>query len=329
MWVAASDTSSSVDLCESVNIFFKDLFGSKIASWLNHSFDDSFKQSLGLGLTSTLVFLFFLGTMMKRVGIVRYLGILVVVMVVYLTCVTVIQAGSYVKEKKPEYQPFGKKKVFDYILNFGLFIFAFNALPAFHQVYVQVKLPTVRRTRKIGIRVSLLLLCFYSLFTIAAYVSLGASMQDKDFHIFPDKQPLSTDPNDVYMKVLKAVFMICLLSTYLVNSIPLKTQLMAELRITASTKSNVLVSAGICLLTGFLSYVYPDITNWFSILGSVGATSMISVLPTLCYYKGFKGKPGYGTKVCLALAWMIFTATLSLLCLVATILDMQKIHPDW
>lgn len=323
------DTSSSVESFEPVNIFFKDLFGSKIASWLGHSYDASFKESLGLALTSALVFLFFLGTMMKRVGIVRYLGILVVVMVVYLTCVTVIQADSYVKEEKPEYQAFGKKKVFDYFLNFGLFIFAFNALPAFHQVYVQVKLPTVRRTRKIGIRVSLLLLCFYSLFTAAAYVSLGASMQDKDFHIFPDKQPLSSDPNDVYMKVLKAVFMVCLLSTYLVNSIPLKTQIMAELRVLPSPKSNLVVSAGICLLTGFLSWVYPDITNWFSILGSVGATSMISVLPTLCYYKGFRDNPAYRTKVCLALAWMLLTATLSFLCLVATILDMQKIHPDW
>jgi len=325
----ASDTLSSVHFCKPVNSFFKDLFGSKIASWFGRNYDDSFKENLGLSLTTGLVFLFFLGTLLKRVGIVRYLGILVVVMVVYLTCVTVIQAESYVKEKNPEYQAFGKKKVFDYILNFGLFIFAFNALPAFHQVYVQVKFPTVRRLRKIGIRVSLMLLCFYSLFTIAAYVSLGASMQDKNFHIFPDKQPLSSDPNDVYMKVLKAVFMVCLLSTYLVNSIPLKTQIMAELRILPSTKSNIVVSSGICLLTGLLSWVYPDITNWFSILGSVGATSMISVLPTLCYYRGFKGKPGYSTKVYLALAWMILTATLSLLCLIATILDMQKIHPDW
>jgi len=312
-----------------INTFFKDVLGPTIASWLNTDFNDSFKKELGFFLTLALVGFLFLGTLMRRVGIIRYLGILVVIMVFYLTVVTVVQAKSYVDEVKPEYEALGTEKFFDYILNFGLFLFAFNALPAFHQVYVQVSMPTVRRIRKIGYRVSFLLLAFYSLFTIAAYISLGTLMQDKNFDIFPNKQPLSTDPHDIYMKVLKCVFMVCLLSTYIVNSIPLKTQIMAETGIKDSTTTNIILAASITIVTGFLSYIYPSITSWFGILGSVGATSMIVVLPTLCYVKGFSGKPLYKTSVFLVKIWAVLTSTLSFGCLIATILDMQGIHPDW
>lgn len=266
---------------------------------------------------------------MKRIGIVRYLGILVVVMVFYLVVVTVAQAHSYVEQTNPVYQPFGTEKIFDYLLHFGLFLFAFNALPVFHQVYVQLELPTVRRIRKIGRRVSLLLLAFYTLFTIAAYISLGSSMQASSFDIFPNKKPLPTDPHDIYMKILKIVFMVCLLSTYVANSIPLKTQLRAELGIAETRVSTVILSLLIVSLTGFLSYVYPDISNWFSILGSLGATSMITVLPSMMYWRAFRDDPRYKTSLKLVALWAVFTSTLSLSCLTCTILDMQGIHPDW
>jgi amino acid permease len=266
---------------------------------------------------------------MKRIGIIRYLGILVVVMVFYLVGVTVAQAHSYVEQTNPQYQPFGTEKLFDYLLHFGLFLFAFNALPVFHQVYVQLELPTVRRIRKIGRRVSLLLLAFYALFTLAAYISLGSSMQASSFDIFPNKKPLPTDPHDIYMKILKIVFMICLLSTYVANSIPLKTQLRAELGVSETRASTVLLSLLIVTVTGFFSYVYPDISNWFSIMGSLGATSMIAVLPSLMYWSAFRQDPSYLTSIRLVTVWAVFTSTLSFSCLICTILDMQGIHPNW
>lgn len=300
-----------------------------MASFFDKGNTDDFKRSIKLYLTVGLATLFFFGTLMKRIGIVRYLGILIFVMVIYLVIVTVVQAHAYVEQTDPQYQAFGTVKLFDYMLHFGLFLFAFNALPVFHQVYVQLELPTVRRIRKIGRRVSLLLLAFYALFTIAAYISLGSSMQASSFDIFPNKKPLPTDPHDIYMKILKIVFMVCLLSTYLANSIPLKTQLRAELGIKETTVSTIFLSLVIVSLTGFLSYVYPDISNWFSILGSIGATSMITVMPSMMYYRAFRDDPAYKRSIKLVALWAVVTSTLSMSCLVCTILDMQGIHPEW
>ena len=79
-----------------------------------------------------------------------------------------------------------------------------------------------------GLYVSILLLVFYSIFTAAAYISLGSSMQDKDFDIFPNKRPLPSDKKDIYMKVLKAIFILCLLSVYVLMAIQLKVQIIIE-----------------------------------------------------------------------------------------------------
>lgn len=309
--------------------FFKEVLGSTIAGWMGKDYTDSFKKGLGLMVTMVLMIVLFSGTIMRRAGIIRYLGILVVLMVVYLTLVTIIQAHAYVEEFEPHYEPFGPKRFYEYILQFGLLLFAFNGVPAYHQVYIQVKLPTVRRMKKIGIRVSLFLWTFYMLFTIAAYISLGNSMQDSKFDLFPNKHPLSSDPQDILMKILKIGFIVCLISTYLVNAIPLKAQIIHEFEWEDETKNHIFVSFGISLLIGLLSYFYPNVTNWLGILGSLGSTSMIVLLPTLCYCKGYADVPKHQFKIKLVKIWCGVTTFMSFLCLVATIANMQGYTPTW
>lgn len=250
-------------------------------------------------------------------------------MVFYVTVVTFFQAKDYHEELKPVYQPFGPVKYFEYILNFGLFIFAYCALPAFHQVYTIVKMPTIRRIQKIGLRTNLFLMVFYMAFTVAAYYSLGPTMQDKAFDIFPNKKPPSTDPHNVYMSILKVILLFTLITSFLVNSIPLKAQILAETNTLMTNKSNAMVALIICGIAGFLSYVYPKITSWFSILGALGSTSMIVLLPALCYYKGYKDDPDHKWAIRFTVVWGTVTSSLAFSCLIATMVDMAGLSPNW
>ena len=312
-----------------MNTFFKDLLGQTIADWVGRDFDDSFKRELSFFVITVMSIVVFLGTLQKQLGIVRYLGLVSVAMVIYLTLVTIFQAKAYRSEFKPQYQAFGAESYFQYMLRFGLYIFAFNSIPAFHQVYSQVKLPTVRRLKKITTRANLMLLVGYLVFTVAAYISLGDQLQTDSYQIFPNKPHLDSDPNDIYMKVLRAIYSVCLLVAYIVNSIPLKAQLTAEFGMKNNTFTNVVLSAAIAFSSAFFAYVYPNVTSWLSILGALGATSMTVVLPTLCYYKAFRDKKEYKVSIGLAFVWAGLTSAMSACCLVTTVMSMQGIIPTW
>lgn len=124
-------------------------------------------------------------------------------------------------------------------------------------MYVEVKVPTVRRIIKIGFQSTMALLIFYSIFTVAGYISLGTLMQDPNFDIYPNKQPVSTDPHDIHMKLLKVLFIACLMVIYVIDAIPLKFQIIAEAGFKDSDLMNIGLAFGIVSISGVLSYVYP------------------------------------------------------------------------
>ena len=189
--------------------------------------------------------------------------------------------------------------------------------------------PTVRRITKLGIKVSLALCIPFYIFTVFAYLSLGKSMQSKDFDIFPSKKPPQSDPNDFFMKILKGTLIISLMASYIVNSIPLKAQIMAHFSMKDNDSTHVKLAALISLVTGTLAYVYPEITNWMSLLGALGANSLAVLLPSLCFYKAVRSKPEYALSLKLVIVWATLTTTASLACILATISDMVGYHPDW
>ena len=189
--------------------------------------------------------------------------------------------------------------------------------------------PTVRRIRKVGIKVSLALCIPFYIFTVFAYLSLGKSMQSKDFDIFPSKKPPQSDPKDLFMKILKGTLIISLMASYIVNSIPLKAQIMAHFSMKDNDSTHVKLAAFISLITGTLAYGYPEITNWMSLLGALGANSLAVLLPSLCFYKAVRSKPEYALSLKLVIVWATVTTAASLACILATISDMVGYHPDW
>lgn len=312
----------------SVNDFFKEVFGELIAKMIGSNYDDEFKNGLTLLVTIIQLIPLFLGTILKKAGTIRYFGLSVVFMVVYLACISVYQAPAYVREIKPTYQAFGTKKFFHIIHYFGVFLFAYDSAQSYHQVYSSMKLPTVRRIRKIGVRISAVLFILYFIYTLAAYVSLGTTMQ-KNFDIFPSRKPVSSDPYDILMKFLKLVMLVSLIPSSIVNSIPLRRQLVNEIGLPKTPFSDLLASIMIITAIGLLSYFYRQITNWMSLLGAIGSNSLAVLLPTLCYFQAYRDKEDYRTSLVLVITWCVFTTTMSVLCIMATFLDMQGYRFDW
>jgi len=312
-----------------VTTFFQEIFGLRIANYLELDYDQSFKKQLGLLISIVLAIAYFLGSVLRRAGVIRYLGFLVVFMIFYLICVTIYQTKGYMEEVKPRYEAFGSGKIFECALHFGVFLFAFDSVQGFHQVYTAMAMPTVRRIKKVGLKVSLVLLVPFYIFTIFAYLSLGHTMQDKSFDIFPSKRPLSTDPDDVYMTILKCVMMVSLLASYIVNSIPLKLQMMDHFKLKETDFNHVMLAAIISVGTGFLSFIYPEITNWMSLLGALGANSLAVLLPSLCFYRAVSGKKEYEFTLKMVVVWAGVTTFMSMLCILATCSDMAGYHPDW
>ena len=63
--------------------------GQTIADITDKKYDDDFKNELSLIVAICLVVVVFFYSLIKNIGIFRYLGLIVVVMVVYLTVVTI------------------------------------------------------------------------------------------------------------------------------------------------------------------------------------------------------------------------------------------------
>ncbi len=131
------------------------------------------------------------------------------------------------------------------------------------------------------------------------------------------------------MKVVKGIYVFVLITNFLVNSIPMKTQLLSDLKCEDSRKNHHLFSAVTCFLSSLLAYFFPNVNNWISIVGSVSSTAIVVVLPALCYGKAFESKREYRNKIALVYIWAGIIVVISLGCFIATILDMAGIHPSW
>jgi amino acid permease len=312
-----------------INICFREVFGMKIALYYETNYDEYFKKNLSLLVTIMLTLVYFMGTLLRRAGIIHYAGLLVVLMGFYLTAVTIFQAKEYAEEFKPEYQPYGCGKLSQYLLQFGVFFFAFDSVQGFHQVYSNIRMPTTRRIRKLGYLVSFSLFLLYISFTSAAYYSLGTSMQSEEFDIFPNKKPLSNDPNNTYMLILKATLIVSLLASYTVNAIPLKTQILAHFQMKDSGKNHFFMAIVISFLTGILAYAYPEVQEWMSMMGALGANSLAVMIPTVCFYYAVKDKPEFSTYLKLAGLWASVTTFICMICIGMLLLDFTGYHPTW
>ena len=312
-----------------INICFREVFGQKIAANFEVPFDDYFKKNLSLLVTIFLTLVYFFGTLLRRAGIIHYAGLLVVLMGFYLAAVTIFQARDYAEEFKPEYQPYGCGKLSQYLLQFGVFFFAFDSVQGFHQVYSSIRMPTTRRIRKLGYLVSISLFLLYTSFTSAAYYSLGTSMQSDEFDIFPNKKPLSTDPNNIYMLILKGTLIVSLLASYIVNAIPLKTQILVHFGMKDSGKNHYFMAIVISFLTGFLAVAYPEVQEWMSMMGALGANSLAVLIPTVCFYYAVKDRPEFSTYLRLAVFWASVTTSVCFICIGMLVMDFAGYHPSW
>jgi len=312
-----------------MNGFFVDTYGIWIAGWLGEEVTNSYKYVIRLIFTIVLTTVLYLGTTLKKAGMIGYFGLSALIMVIFITCLCFVQLGEYRAEFEPEYLTFGPGKVFEMFLNVGIFMFGFSALSCYHEVYTTIKMPTVRRMKKVANRVSMFQMIFYLAFTLAVYFSLGRLIENKDYDVYPNKPPLQSDPNNILMKIVKAIYVFVLITNYLVSSIPLKTQFLSDFKIVASTKNNHIFSFLACFFSSFLAFIYPNVNNWISIVGSVSSTAIVIVLPALCYSKAFESNPKYRLKIIFVKIWAAIIVTVSFLCFIATILDMQGIHPDW
>ena len=312
-----------------MNSFFVETYGIWIADMIGQEVTQSYKNLVKLIFTITLTMVLYLGTLMRKAGMLGILGISSLIMVVFLTFVCFIQVGEYVVEYQPEYLYLGPGRVFDMFLNVGIFMFGFSGIAGFHEVYTTIKKPTVRRMKKIALRVVIFQIIFYTAFTLAVYFSLGRLIESSEFDIYPNKPTLESDPSNILMKIVKGVYVFVLITNYLVNSIPMKTQILTDFKCEFTTKNNHLVAAFTPLLSSLLAFFYPSVNNWISIVGSVSSTAIVIVLPALCYCKAFEMKVEYKTKIYLIKIWAAIIVIISFLCFVATILDMNGIHPEW
>lgn len=291
--------------------------------------DDEFDEALTLIVTIIQSIPLFIGTVLKTAGSIRYFGLSVVVMVFYLSFITMYETKEFMREVQPKYEPFGTRRFFDVFLYFGVFIYAYDATQSYHQVYAAIKQPTVRRIKKMGVRICLTLFVLYSSYTLAAYLSLGNTMQSKEFDIFPSRPPLPSSPNDVLMKVLKLVMIFSLIPSSIINTIPLRRQLISDLGLQKKPLTELLFAVLIVAVIGVFSYKYRQIINWVSLLGAIGANSLAVLLPTLCYYQAYKNDEKYKWSMRGIIAWASFTSFMSFGCVAATFCDMQEIEIHW
>jgi amino acid permease len=307
-----------------MNSFFSVSLGKTLAGWIGIS------ESIVLMIFAILTTIcLYLGTLLRKAGMLGYFGISSLIMVVFLTSLCFFQVGQYAKEYSPEYLKFGPGKFFEMFSNVGTFMFGFSGISCFHEVYTTIYKPTLRRMKKISLRVSLFQIIFYTGFTLAAYFSLGTRLEVPEIKTWVEKPTLSTDPNNLMMKVVMGVYVLVLITNYLVNSIPMKTQLLTDFKCQDTSKNHHILSALICFSSSLLAVFFPNVNNWINIVGSVSSTGIVVVLPAICYGKAFQNKNEFKTKIILVYIWAIFIVLISFLCFIATILDMAGVHPSW
>lgn len=123
-----------------------------------------------------------------------------IVMIFYMTILTVIQLKGYKNEAPRTYKKYESNPVI-LLKNFGTFVYVFAAMNNFHQAYTTMKFPTVRRVTKMGTIAVMFVLSLILIFALSAYFSLGQELINYD--LFPDRPPLTAYPDDISNKILK------------------------------------------------------------------------------------------------------------------------------
>lgn len=112
---------------------------------------------------------------------------------------TLIQFPSFISNVKPTYKVFEPNPLV-WLKNFGTVVFCFCGINSYHQAYTTVKFPTVRRVVKMGGMAYVIVTSFSSLFTFAAYFSIG--QENQGVPLFPNRKPLEGS-HDIANKILK------------------------------------------------------------------------------------------------------------------------------
>ena len=204
------------------------------------------------------------------------------IVILLLVLVIIIEAPSYISDFKPSYEAVSSDWK-QYLTTFGIFIFAYNGIGSFHQMTNNLGNPTASRLKRVSNATGSVLFGFYLVSASIAYFSVGQALVSDKVDLYPNR-PTLAGSSDVMMKVIKFGIIVSIFVCYLNNLIPLKDQMVSIFNMDYSRRTNWIMSVSFTFLPGILAWVYPEVNDWFSILGSFCGGFIIVFFPGMMYY---------------------------------------------
>lgn len=206
------------------------------------------------------------------------------------------------------------------MLNIGVFIYGYNCVTSFHYVYRQVENKSKKRLDKITIRTMILLFCIYLPIGIVAYLSFGTTLQQPGAALFPNRPPIPGQ-TDYLMEIGR----VCMIPTCwvvsMINGFAFKDQTYDLFKI----KRTFWGRTGVTMLStfgaAFVGWCYPNVTEWFSLLGAFSGAFLNCYFPAMLFLHQFKA--GYKRKWVkpFTWVWMIINMVILLGCAVCVAIN--------
>lgn len=202
--------------------------------------------------------------------------------------------------------------------NLGIFIFSYNITTTYHVVKSGLENPSMSRLLKMGLYTVATLYLPYACIGILGYMSLGEKAKMTD--LFPNRVPL-LDSYDILMKIGKVGLVITIYVAYLMRFIVIKTQVFSFFKMEMTTKKNVIFTLCFMFLPVVIGWSYPQVTDWFSIIGAFSMTALIITIPSTMMAKEYYLEKEF-KKLTLILCWGIPNTVLGLMATVSVFLKM-------
>lgn len=203
--------------------------------------------------------------------------------VFYISLVLIIQTPFYFNEKKRVYHAF-KFNFVDWLKCYGNFIYSFNCIVNVFIVKSSLKNLNKRRLGKVFKRTVYFLFIFYTMISLAGYVSLGEDSMDYDLIL---QRPALKGSNDVFMKIGIFLIMLQVLIGFITHIIPIKSQFLGHFNIHDNNKVNLIITLFLTYSPMIVAWAYPQAKKIFSILGAFFGTMIIVTIPGLMMWKFF------------------------------------------
>lgn len=177
-----------------------------------------------------------------------------------------VECPEYVEQEHNEMFLF-TGDLWAYMQNVGIFIYGYNCITSFHYVFRQVSNRSKKRLDKISMRTMALLWLIYLPIGIIAYYSYGTLLLQKGNELFPNRPGLPGS-HDLAMNIGKVLMIPTCWIVLLINLFPFKDQTFALFKINRNDCNETWVTIMALILSAIIGWLYPNVTDWFSLLGA-------------------------------------------------------------